>query len=186
MIQIVEKPATGTLLIAHPSIKDPNFRRSVVLLCEHNDEGTYGLVLNRPTPFQLNEVVEESTIESPLFLGGPVQPNTLHILHRIGGQVEGSKAVRDHTYWGGKLDEITKLLDEKAAKLYDVRFYVGYSGWGEGQLDAEIDKGGWIIATADDTIIFDTDPVEMWRIVMRRMGGEYALISTYPDDPTLN
>ena len=186
MIEIVEKPASGTLLIAHPVIRDPDFRRSVVLLCDHNEEGSYGLVLNRPTPFQLSEVVEEPAIESPLFLGGPVQPNTLHILHRIGAGVEGSKSVRGRTYWGGKLDDIARMLTADEAELKDVRFYIGYSGWGEGQLAEEIERGGWILAAADDNTLFDTEPHELWRVLMRKMGGEYALISTYPDDPTMN
>lgn len=186
MLKIVEKPATGTILIAHPVIRDPNFRRVVVLLCEHNEDGTYGLVLNRPTPFQLSEIVETPNVESPLFLGGPVQPNTLHILHRIGTRIYGSKEIQNQTFWGGKLEEIAHLIDTEEATPKDVRFFVGYSGWGEGQLDDEIEKGGWIIATLDDSIIFDTDPLDMWRSCMRKMGGEFALISTYPDDPSMN
>ncbi len=182
----MEKPVAGTLLIAHPVIRDPNFRRSVVLLCEHNEDGTYGLVLNRPTPFHLSEIVDEPVIESPIFLGGPVQPNSLHILHRVGSRIEGSKSVRGRTFWGGRLEALARMISDNEAKQSDVRFFVGYSGWGEGQLTEEIEKGGWILANSDDTVIFDTDPHELWRVLMRKMGGEYALVSTYPDDPTLN
>ena len=186
MLELEQKPVQGTLLIAHPVIRDPNFRRTVVLLCEHNEDGTYGLVLNRPTPIQLNEVVENPAIQSPLFIGGPVQPNTLHILHRIGSRIDGSKAIRDGICWGGDLDDIAEVLNGAHAAPQDVRFYVGYSGWGEGQLDEEIERGGWLLMTASNELIFNHPPEDLWRVTMRNMGGEYALVSTYPDDSSCN
>ncbi|MDK9700313.1 MAG: YqgE/AlgH family protein [bacterium] len=186
MIQVEKKPSQGTILIAHPTIRDPNFLRTVVLLCEHNEDGTYGLVLNRQTPLQVSEVVEEPSLDLPLFLGGPVQPNTLHILHRIGLRVNGSKSVKYGTFWGGTVERIAEVINQEPKWKQEVRFYVGYSGWGEGQLNDEIERGGWILATVSDDILFRTDPNDLWRVLMKSMGGEFALLSTFPDDPNLN
>lgn len=114
----------GTLLIANVALQDPNFKRTVVLLCEHNEQGTFGLVLNRPLDLYLPDVLEEfDEWEAPLWLGGPVQTNTLHVLHTIGERIEGSIEVADGVFWGGDYEEIRELIRLKVLDKTNLKFF---------------------------------------------------------------
>ncbi|MDX1546953.1 MAG: YqgE/AlgH family protein [Rhodothermales bacterium] len=165
---------------------DPNFRRAVVLLCEHGAEGSFGLILNRPLTLELGELVAGVASTETVSLGGPVQQNTLHFLHRHGDRVSDAIPVVDGVLWGGDFEAIKDLLGSNGATPHDLRFFLGYAGWSPGQLLDEIEQGGWILTPAEDDLVFDAAPATLWRTVMRRMGGEYALLSNYPDDPRLN
>lgn len=179
-------PAPGVLLVAPPMLADPNFRRTVVLLCEHGPEGSFGLILNRPLTLALSEVVAELRGETKVSLGGPVQQNTLHFLHRHQQAIADAIPVMNGVHWGGDFDDVKMLIQAEAATPSDLRFFLGYAGWSPGQLEEEIEQGGWFLTHAEDSLIFTNEPDGLWRTVMRRMGGEYALLSTFPDDPRLN
>lgn len=180
-------PAPGVLLVAPPDLRDPNFRRTIVLLCEHNAEGSFGLILNRGLDLTLGDVLEElDDAEEPLSLGGPVQPNTLHFLHRYDESIPDAEYVLDGVQWGGNFPTIKALVESGQATSDAMRFFLGYAGWGPGQLDAEIDQDGWLRLPGTEEIIFPAEPDTLWRDVLRRMGGEYALLSNYPDDPRMN
>ena len=180
-------PAAGVLLIAPPMMQDPNFRRSVVLLCEHGVDGSFGLMLNRSISLNLTDVVEGMDLyDGPLCMGGPVQPNTLHVLHRYGSSVGESIEVIEQIYWGGDFDTIQKKIEKETTTSEDIRFFLGYAGWTPGQLDAEIEQDGWIVAPSDGEVIFPEEPETLWADTLRRMGGEYALLANFPDDPRLN
>lgn len=177
----------GTLLVAPPTLLDPNFRRTVVLVCEHNTEGCFGLVLNRPLDVQLDEVLDEvQGYDDALSLGGPVQPETLHYLHRHGQTVPGAAAVAEGLYWGGDFDVLRALVRGGETDDRTLRFFLGYAGWGRTQLEEEIDAGGWILTEALPEEVFSETPDGLWRAVLRRMGGEYALLSNFPDNPRMN
>ncbi len=175
----------GILLIAPPMLEDPNFWRTVVLLCAHSDDGSFGLILNRPTTLTLREVLDVP-VAYPLSMGGPVQPETLHILHRLGNEIPEAQPVINGVYWGGEVDALLDRLRTDPPDPDDMRFFLGYSGWAPGQLEAEYEAGGWILAPADATNVFEDAPEQLWRTVLRRMGGEYALLANFPDDPRLN
>lgn len=180
-------PAAGVLLIAPPMMQDPNFRRTVVLLCEHGVDGSFGLILNRSITLNLTDVVEGMELyDGPLCMGGPVQPNTLHVLHRYGASVGESIEILDRIYWGGDFESIQKKVENEITSSEEIRFFLGYAGWNPGQLDAEIEQDGWIVAPADTAVIFPDDPETLWANTLRRMGGEYALLANFPDDPRLN
>ncbi len=179
-------PVPGVLLIAPPMMLDPNFRRAVVLLCEHSPEGSFGLILNRPLSLKLGDVLNDLAGEEQISLGGPVQQDTLHFLHRHGDLVTDSIAVFDGVHWGGDFEAVKTLVQANYATPNDLRFFLGYAGWSPGQLDEEIAQGGWFLAHADDLLIFPDHPDRLWRTVMRRMGGEYAILANFPDDPRLN
>ena len=179
-------PAQGTLLIAPPMMRDPNFWRAVVLLCEHSPEGSFGLILNRPLTLELSEVMKDLEGENMISLGGPVQQNTLHFLHRHGDLVDEAIPIIDGVHWGGDFEAIKTLVQAETATPQDLRFFLGYAGWSPGQLEEEIGAGGWFLAHAADVLVFPEDPQNLWRTVMRRMGGEYALLSNFPDDPRMN
>ncbi len=181
------QPAPGVVLIAPPLLGDPNFRRTVVLLCEHGPDGSFGLILNRPLPLQLGEVMNGLTgYADPLALGGPVQPNTLHFLHRFGTDLSGAVPVLDGVYWGGDFEVMKALIETQVVTAREVRFFLGYAGWSPGQLEDEIQKGGWFQDRPVGDVVFDGEPEKLWRKVLRGMGGDYAVLANFPDDPRMN
>ena len=180
-------PSPGVLLVAEPPMGDPNFKRTVILLCEHNLDGSFGLVLNRPSRQQLSAVAAEPPpFDVELWLGGPVQTDTLHYLHPYGDMVDGAMPVLDDVAWGGEFEQIVEGLERTWFVLDRFRFFVGYSGWGPGQLDAEVDDGAWMVLPGAPEIVFAESDDALWRQVLRQLGGEYALLSTFPDDPRMN
>lgn len=181
------KPEKGSLLISEPYLPDPNFERTVVYLCEHNDEGSFGFVLNKASNVHVDDLLHDiSGFDEQVFVGGPVEQNTLHFLHRA-DYLEGGILVQEGIYWGGNYQQLLSLINSGTIDRDDFRFYVGYSGWGEGQLEKELEEDTWIVAhNATPDLIFDTEPEDLWRGVLKRMGGRYNIISNYPEDPRLN
>ncbi|MFT6204629.1 MAG: putative transcriptional regulator [Spirosomataceae bacterium] len=181
-----QEPAAGKLLISEPFINDNNFDRTVILLCEHNENGSFGLVLNQEMPLKLSDIIESNYSEQPIFTGGPVEQNTLHFLHRLGSEVAQTVEVTENVYWGGNFDYVKTMLNFQNQPHSDVRLFVGYSGWEPGQLQNEINRNSWYISNADAALVFDTPAKSVWRETLRRMGGNYRVISNYPTDPRLN
>jgi putative transcriptional regulator len=175
----------GALLIAGPTLLDPNFQRTVVLMIEHNPEGALGLVLNRPSETSVGDVVSELeellNADSPVFVGGPVQPGGLIVLGRFPDpELAALVSFADV----GILRAEVSLEDPP--DLLAARAFAGHAGWGPGQLDDELDRGDWILepATVDDA--FTEDPGELWSAVLSRKGGSYALVARMPPDPSVN
>lgn len=178
---------TGMLLIANAELQDQNFRRTVVLLCEHNASGTFGLILNRPLELGMMDIIDDYTGENlPLHWGGPVQPNTVHVLHRYGNLVSDSTEVANGVYWGGDYAQIKSLIQTKQVSSQGFKFYLGYSGWGEGQLEEEMAGRSWYLFPADSHTVFEEDVTRMWSRVLRKKGGDYAIVAMFPPDPQLN
>ncbi|MFT5141643.1 MAG: putative transcriptional regulator [Rhodothermales bacterium] len=176
----------GVVLAAVPILRDPNFYRSVVLICDHNDSGSFGLVLNRDTSIEPESIMEElGPADKTVRIGGPVQPNTLHYVHEFGDRIAESIRMADGLWWGGDFDELKRELAEPTLEA-GVRLFMGYSGWGTGQLQDELDEGSWVVAPVRSEWVFRTDPDAVWRQVMLSLGGEWALVANYPDDPRLN
>lgn len=176
----------GSLLIAEPFLGDSNFERSVVLVCEHNQEGTFGLVLNQSTNLTLSDVLDDLYADIPLFIGGPVQQNTLHFIHRRPDLIDESMEIRPGLFWSGNFEQIKQAVNLGTLTERDARFFIGYSGWSEGQLDEELAEKAWIVTSTDADFLFDTPADGFWRGVLKRMGGEYKVMSNYPVDPRLN
>ncbi len=177
----------GILLLSDPFLKDPNFARSVILLCEHNTEGSFGLMLNKKTRLVLEDIVEPASgLKIEVYEGGPVQQNSLHFIHCRPNLIPESVEVAEGVYWGGDFDTVVDLLREKILSPGDIRFFVGYSGWGEGQLAEEYETKSWIIAEADPTIVFLPNENQIWKKSLNTLGGEYAQMGNYPTDPQLN
>ena len=181
----------GTLLISQPFLGDPNFERSVVLLCRHQpDEGAFGLVLTHPTPLVLGDVLPlppaapAFSQQVPLLAGGPVQPDTLHFLHQR-AELPGATDLGQGVYWGGDFDLLLAGLTDEAAAAA-VRLFVGYSGWSAGQLEEEIERGSWIRQPASAGKVFTLESDAFWRAILREKGGRYRALSNYPLDPRLN
>jgi len=180
-------PKPGVLLVAPPMMHDPNFRRTVVYLCEHTPEGSFGLILNRPLGLRLEALVQNfEGHDVSIGKGGPVQTDTLHFIHTCGDAVPNGILIDNGIYWGGEFEVVKSMIEAGQATSEDVRFFLGYAGWSPGQLADEIELGGWIIAPGVEQDIFGTDPDAIWRNVLRRKGGEYAVLSNFPEDPRLN
>ena len=187
-------PKAGRLLVATPVLGDPNFRRAVVLIVEHEvTEGTLGVVLNRPTKIPVGQVLEQwtelATDPSVLFRGGPVAQNSALALAMVPGKEEplGWRALDGAPALARlgllDLDAPPRLL---APAITSLRVYAGYAGWSPGQLEAEIDEGAWFVLPAEPGDVFAAEPEQLWRDVLRRQEGDLAFLATYPDDPSLN
>ncbi|GAA4337387.1 YqgE/AlgH family protein [Flaviaesturariibacter amylovorans] len=180
-------PAPGTLLIADPFLKDPNFMRTVVLLTEHRADGAIGFVINRQYENTLDELLPE--IEGhklPVYYGGPVQMNTVHFLHRYPEQITGGIEVMKGVYWGGDFDAVVALINSGTADPEMIRFFIGYSGWSEGQLQAELDEKTWLTVDATRKLVFHENAEEIWKDALKHLGGEYEMMINFPIDPQLN
>jgi putative transcriptional regulator len=184
------RPARGVLLVARPHLLDPNFQHTVVLLCDHDDaEGTLGFVLNRPSENSLAEVLqgdhEFRGRRDPVYLGGPVGLDQLAILHREPG-LPGAVEVLPGVFAGGDAALLGERVREKGTPPSEIRFLVGYSGWGKRQLASEMDEETWVLCPARPEWVFDPEPETLWRRVLRSMGGPYAVLANTPADPELN
>lgn len=187
MITSSYRPTAGRFLISEPFMNDSNFRRTVVLLVEHGDQGSLGFVLNKQLSVGINEVISElPDNNSPVFIGGPVEQGTLHYVHRLGDVISGSREVYEGVFWGGNFEDLKRLMDKGLVRSSDVLFFVGYSGWSPGQLDDELDRKSWIIAPENPNFVFRENYGDMWRDILKSLGSKYQIISNYPVDPRLN
>lgn len=182
------EPRKGDLLISEPFLADPNFVRTVIYLCEHNEEGSFGFVLNKPAKLHLNELLEGvGDREDDIYIGGPVQQNALQFIHKKDGLIEGGSEVKDGIYWGGNFEQMLPMMEGDLIKAIDIKFFVGYSGWAAGQLKSELELNAWIISrNVDIEQIFDTNVRSLWKEVLHTMGGKYKIVANFPVDPRLN
>ncbi len=181
------EPQKGRLLISEPFLNDIQFRRSIVLIGDHNDEGTVGFILNRLLATTTNEIVPDLLeVNFPLFYGGPVEPNTLHFIHTAGVLIEGAQEISNGVFWGGNIEMINDLLNNKRVTPNQFRFFIGYSGWATNQLQDEVEDKTWWVAEGNDQIIFDDDLENMWKHVVKSLGEDYAYMANSPEDPSWN
>ncbi|REE02034.1 YqgE/AlgH family protein [Marinoscillum furvescens] len=181
-------PERGDLLISEPYLPDPNFERTVILLCEHDENGSFGFVLNKKAQTSLPDLVEEAEgFDSEVFVGGPVQQNTLHFLHHTPATLKGDKEIVDGVYWGIDFEGLLSAINTHQLEKDRVKFFIGYSGWSPGQLMEELEAKSWIVyKKATPELVFNRNPDELWQEALKSMGGKYRVISNYPTDPRLN
>lgn len=186
---MVEKDIeSGVVLLAEPFMLDPNFRRSAVLLCEHSPEdGSVGFIMNKPLRMRIDELIEDfPEFDSEVFFGGPVQTDTIHYIHNVGDMLEDSRMVVDGVYWGGDFSKLKFLISSQLILPENIRFFVGYSGWSEGQLADEMNIGSWLTAPMDANYLFKSIPSRLWEQVMYNKGNVYTVISQMPEDFSWN
>jgi putative transcriptional regulator len=181
----------GAFLAAGPDLVDPNFLHTVVLMCSHSDEGAYGLVLNRPSEFLAREVLAShpklSQSALRMFVGGPVGLDTLQILHRAPDVIQGGVQLAQDLWIGGELDDVGRLAELDAARTErDVRLFLGYAGWGPGQLESELEDGSWLPARGSAARVFQLDTQRLWRDVILDLGPEFRSLAFEPPDPDWN
>ena len=186
--QQIITPEKGCFLISEPFLPDPNFERTVILLCEHNEEGSVGFVLNKPSILKFDEAVEEAqNFHVPLFIGGPVQQDTLHFIHRAGDIIEGSVEIADNIFWGGNYEQLMTLINSGNIIKNDFKFFLGYSGWAPGQLEEELKQKSWIVyENATEDKVFNIKSKFLWKEILHDMGGKFKVFANYPVDPRMN
>jgi len=180
------KTEKGNLLISEPFINDPAFGRSVILLVEKNELGTVGFVLNYKLQMKVSDVLESISLSSSLYQGGPVAHDSLHFILRTNQPLKGSINVMPGLYWGGDFKELIEKVNTHEILEDNLRFFIGYSGWEPGQLELELDEKTWIVAMADIKTVFELSADNLWRLSMKSLGGEYAMMANSPLDPKLN
>ncbi|HZQ81104.1 MAG TPA: YqgE/AlgH family protein [Gaiellaceae bacterium] len=174
----------GKLLVSSPSLLDPNFRKTVVLIAHHDEDGAMGLVLSHPSDVAANDVVPVLDglpgADDRVYVGGPVQPEAFMVLAEFEDVAQAAAPIMD------RLGFMPADAEPEDLAIRRLRLFAGYSGWGEGQLEAELEEDSWIIvdAVADDA--FANDPDELWRTVLHRKGGSFELMENMPFDPGLN
>jgi putative transcriptional regulator len=182
------KPKKGKLLIAEPSITgDVSFNRSVVLLAEHNDEGSVGFILNKPLEYDISDLITEIKVPFKVFNGGPVEQDNLYFIHKVPDLIEGSIEISDGIYWGGDFEKTIELINNETITEDDIRFFLGYSGWDSLQLDQELSSKSWVVVQNEyESNIIQKSASAFWKEKMVELGGDYLIWSNAPENPTLN
>jgi len=184
------KPEQGKLLLSEPFSQDPNFKRTVVLLVTHDEEGSVGFVLNRPMDLKLEEIIDEfDSSHLPVWDGGPVQRDSLFYIHTLGDAIPDSIPITPELYWSGNFETVKALIKENKLAENEIRLFIGYSGWGAQQLDNEIQNNSWLVAPSSKDLVMnagkDTDE-KFWKNVIKSMGKDYSILANFPENPLWN
>ncbi|CAM1340247.1 YqgE/AlgH family protein [Tenacibaculum amylolyticum] len=180
-------PKKGRLLIAEPSIlNDDSFKRTIVLLTEHSESSSVGFILNRPLQYVLEDLIPDIECKFTIYQGGPVEQDNLYFIHRIPHLLTDSIEVANGIYWGGNFKALKVLLKDDLIKPTDIRFFLGYSGWGSTQLQSELNTNSWFISENDFNNIFTEDEEGIWKNKLLQKGGEYKIWANAPADIQMN
>lgn len=181
------KSLRGQMLLDGGNLSGSFFHRTVVLICQHDEEGAFGLVLNRPSDNQLGEMLvadlPEGVNEQPVFVGGPVQPSAFSYLVSESGMPEAN--VMPNLSLGHSLDALVEMSEDTAPDRL-LRVFAGYSGWSPGQLESELERGAWLTHPASLDWVFHTPPEMLWKAILRQQGWQQRLLAETPDDPACN
>lgn len=181
------RPGPGKILISEPFLYDYYFKRSVVLLAEHNKEGSFGVIINKPMTLRFDEVVKDfPNFGANIYLGGPVSTDSLFFLHTLGDTISGSLPVLDGLYWGGDLEQVKTMITLGQLSNDNIRFFVGYSGWMAKQLDMELKRDSWLVSKLTAEQVMHSNPDDLWKKTIKSLGDEYAAWTNLPTDPGLN
>jgi putative transcriptional regulator len=179
-------PREGRILIAEPGLLDHSFKRAIILLVEHNDQGTVGFVLNNLIDIKLTELIPNfPDFNTQISIGGPVSPNSFHFIHTLGDLIPDTKMISQGLYWGGDFEIVKALIELNKITPRQIRFFIGYSGWGNNQLEKEIKENSWVVSELDLIQIMATQS-NLWGKVVHQMGPRYKPWTIYPLNPSLN
>ena len=179
-------PLPGNILVAEPFMQDDYFKRSVVYLCENNEIGTVGFILSEKLNLRLNDLFNEPlAFDADLYLGGPVEAQNLFYLHTC-KDLDAAIEIKDGIYWSGDFEQLKEYMLIGKIQSHEIRFFLGYAGWDKQQLIDELTAENWLIGSIQPKELFDLDSEEIWKTQLTKMGKEQALMSKFPDDPSLN
>jgi len=182
------EPTKGSLLISEPFLNDQYFSRSVIFLCDHNEQGSFGFVLNNYIDAELHDIVGElPDIQTRISVGGPVDTSNLFFVHALGDEVPDSLEIIDGLYIGGRFEVVKSLIAENPEKAKKIRFFIGYSGWDAEQLQSEMEEKSWIVLNSvKQSTVLDTKNDDIWQSIMRDLGGKFKVMSEFPKNPSDN
>jgi len=181
------KPAKGRILISEPFLLDYYFKRSVVLLAEHNEEGSFGLVINKQIKMDLSDVLTDfPAFEAPVYLGGPVKNDSLFFIHTLGELIPDSMEIIDGLFWGGDIEAVKEMIIIGQINPSHIKFFMGYSGWVANQLDSELKKNSWLVSRTNAKDIMQGKIDVLWESSLKSLGKDYAYWTNFPEDPAMN
>jgi len=182
------KPEKGSILISEPFLTDDYFARSVIFLCDYNEEGSFGFVLNKYIDTNLSEVVQDfPDINFKVSIGGPVDTSNLFYIHNFGEALDGAQEIVGGLSIGGSFENMKTILSETPEKSKGIRFFIGYSGWEKGQLDEELKEKSWVVVNGiKRETILNTENDQLWKDIMSRLGGKFKVMSEFPNNPSDN
>ncbi|NRT11079.1 YqgE/AlgH family protein [Flavobacterium sp. 14A] len=185
---ISETLIKGQLLISEPSIiGDLSFNRSVILLADHNKEGSVGFIMNKPLKYTINDLIPEITSKFKIYNGGPVEQDNLYFIHNVPELIPNSIEISNGIYWGGDFESTKELLNTGQIDKENIRFFLGYTGWDENQLETEMSTNSWIITTNNyKNKIIGKAATHFWKEQIIELGGDYLIWSNAPENPYLN
>ncbi|HBF88120.1 MAG TPA: transcriptional regulator [Bacteroidales bacterium] len=176
----------GRILVSGPFLHDIYFSRSVVILTEHNEKGTVGFVLNKPLEVSLNDLIEDfPDFNARISMGGPVNADTIHVLHKLGSLVPDSVHVIDDIFWGGDFDVIKSLISKNQVLPNEILFFLGYSGWTTNQLDKEIQEDSWLVTELSSKEIMSFNK-KIWTNTLKKLDNKYKMWENFPENPSMN
>ena len=180
-------PEKGKILISEPFLPDTFFNRSIIYLTDHTSDGSVGFILNKKLDLQVSAAIEGfEHWDEYLSMGGPVAPDTLHYLHKLGDIIPNSILVEGDIFWGGDIDSIRELIKSGKIKQSQIRFFLGYSGWSAGQLERELKENSWVIAKVNSEIVLNNRGDDIWKKVLRSFNNKYRMWADFPDSPEMN
>lgn len=185
---ILNKLRKGSLLIAEPSmIGDLSFNRSVILLADHNKKGSVGFIINKPLKYTINDLVPDIKARFKIYNGGPVEQDNLYFIHNIPDLIPNSIEISNGIYWGGEYETTKNLINKGKINKNNIRFFLGYTGWDENQLETETKESSWIITKNNyENKIIGKSASHFWKKQIMELGGEYLIWANAPENPTLN
>lgn len=182
-----ENPSRGKILLSEPFLTDPYFKRAAILLCEHNDEGSFGFVLNNYLDMSLGQIMKGlPELTTRVSLGGPVNSSNLYYLHTLGSSIIDSKEIANGIYLGGDFEHLKEEISKGNVGHNQVKFFVGYSGWSANQLEEEMAQNSWYVAEAKPEIVMNIKSDNLWAEFLESMGSKYSKMIGLPKDPNLN
>jgi putative transcriptional regulator len=180
-------PEKGRILVAEPFLSDVYFKRSIVLLTEHNDEGSVGFVLNKPVNLNLTEIINEfPPFDGKVSIGGPVSTSSVHYIHTLGDLIPESVHVCGNVYWGGSFETIKNLIEKGSITKEQIRFFLGYSGWMPKQLEDELNQNSWLVTDINPCKVMTHKMSEIWKDVLSDLGNKYKMWINSPENASLN
>ena len=185
---ITDKLKKGNLLIAEPTIiGDLSFNRSVILLADYNTEGSVGFIINKPLKYTIHDLIPDIAARFKIYNGGPVEQDNLYFIHNIPELIPNSIEISNGIYWGGDFESTKELINKGAITNDNIRFFLGYTGWDENQLENEMESNSWIITSNSyENKIIGKSATHFWKEQILELGGEYLIWSNAPENPYLN